>query len=674
MFQMADWPIRRKLGFLIGVGIAVALLLACTAFTVHDVRVIRAAKVEQITALADILGSNATTALEFNDPDTAKEVLSSLRLQPSIEVAVLFDADGQVVASYPAELPTDQALPANPGATHGAIVDEQYLTIAQEIDRDGDKVGTVYIRSNLKEIDRQLVQVGWIALVVMTISLAVSMCITGRLQRLFTAPIDELAKVMKYVSAGGDYSLQVKKHGRDEMGVLCDGFNTMLDQIKAARDELQHAHDELEERVTERTKDLQVALSAAEAASQAKSDFLANMSHEIRTPMTAILGYMDVIGDECARQCEFGSQAMGDRIEIIQRNGAHLLTVINDILDISKLEAGKMTFERRECSACQVVAEVASLMRCRAVEKGLTLDVVYDGRIPETIRTDSTRLHQILINLVGNAIKFTKTGGVRVATFLVEPGGGGKADLCFEITDTGVGMSRENLGKVFQAFTQADETMTRQFGGTGLGLTISKGLVEALGGTLGVESELGRGSTFRFTIDIGPLDGVRMLENCREVQAAAIAEPAPEKPRAATKLSARLLLCEDGPDNQRLIAFLLKKAGADVTVADNGQIGLDKALQARQAGRPFDVILMDMQMPVLDGYSATRKLREAGYTDPIIALTAHAMAHDRQKCLDVGCDDYAAKPVDRANLLATITRHLKEPREEPQVAPSNAES
>ena len=674
MFRLADWPIRRKLGLLTGVGALVALLLACAAFTIHDVRMIRAAKVKQITTLADILGFNATTALEFHDPVTAEEVLSSLRLQPSVEVAALFDARGDLLASYTAQPSAAQAVGTCPRATDALFTDDGYLVIAQDIHRDGDKVGTVYLRSNLKEIDSQLAQLGWIALAVMTMSLAVAMLITGRLQWLFTGPIHELAGVMKYVAAGGDYSLHVKKHGRDELGVLCDGFNTMLDQIEVTRDELQHAHDDLEKHVVERTKDLQVALSAAEAANRAKSDFLANMSHEIRTPMTSILGYVDVIAEECSNRCEIGEQGMGGHIEIIRRNGIHLLAVIDDILDISKIEAGKMTIERKGCSPCQVLAEAASLMRRRAVEKGLTLDVVHEDRIPETIRTDSTRLHQILTNLVGNAIKFTETGGVRLAVSLVEPAGGGKTHLCFEITDTGVGMSQEQLGKIFQAFTQADETMSRRFGGTGLGLAISKALVEALGGTLSAQSELGRGSTFRFTVDTGPLDGVRMLENCRESHASANAEPAREKPPAAAKLSARVLLCEDGRDNQRLIALLLKKAGADVTVADNGQIGLDKAVEAGEAGRPFDVILMDMQMPVLDGYAATGKLRETGYNNPIIALTAHAMAHDRQKCLDAGCDDYASKPIDRANLLATIARHLKDPREEPQVAPSTAEN
>jgi len=662
MFRLADWSIRRKLTALTTTGAVIALLLACLAFGVHNVRSIRAAKARQLAALADILGFNATPALEFCDAGTAAEVLSSLRLQPSIELAALFDARGKLFATYPSQLPADHAFPASPDATCITCIDHGHLTIVQEIRRDGDRVGSIYLLSNLEEINSQLAQTVWILLGVTVVALGISILITGRLQRLFTAPIDELAKAMKYIASEGDYSLHVKKHGRDEFGVLCDGFNTMLDQIEMGHDELQHAHDGLEKRVMERTAELQVALEAAEAASRAKSNFLANMSHEIRTPMTAILGYAEILTSE-----ENLSEAAREQVAAMHRSGNHLLTIINDILDLSKIEAGKMTIERIECSPCRVVDEVASLMRRRALEKGLTFDLAFGSRIPKTIRTDPTRLHQILVNLIGNAIKFTEHGGIclSISTLAVADtrAPGGNSQLCFEVADTGVGIGPEQLdGTIFNAFTQADETMTRRFGGTGLGLTISKALVEMLGGTLSVESELGKGSTFRFTVETGPLDGVRMLENCREALVATATEPTGKRSPAAVNLSSvRVLLCEDGPDNQRVIAFLLKKAGADVTVADNGQIGLDKALAAREAAEPFDIILMDMQMPVLDGYRATRRLRKAGYKGPIVALTAHAMAHDRQKCLDAGCNDYASKPIDRATLLATVARHLTAP-------------
>ena len=655
MFRLVDWPIRRKLGFLTGTGVIVALLLACTANTIRDVRTIRAAKVKEITALADIVGSNATSALEFGDPDTAKEVLASLHLQSSLEIAKIFCVNGELLASYPDDLPAEELARPQPRPTAARFTDDGYVVIAHDIRRDNDKVGSVYLRCNLDEINRELANVWWIALTVMTISLAVAMSITRRLHRFFTTPIQELVKVMEYISAGGDCSVHARKFGRDELGVLCDGFNTMLDQIEVTTDELQRAHDDMERRVVERTKELQVALAASEVASQAKSNFLANMSHEIRTPMTAILGYVDVIAQACEESTDSGTDGIQEHVDTIQRNGAHLLEVINDILDISKIEAGKMTVEHTECSLSQTLDEVVTLMRCRAVEKSLTLDTTYGSAIPKTISTDPMRLRQILTNLLGNAIKFTEKGSVHLSVSVVEPVGDSNPSLCFEVADTGIGMSPDQVERVFQAFTQADETMSRRFGGTGLGLAISSGLAEALGGKLTAESELDRGTTFRVTIDPGCLDGVPMLKSREEAQAPSRTKPARENP--APVLTARVLLCEDGPDNQRLIAFLLTRAGASVTVAENGRAGLEKALQARDDGQAFDVILMDMQMPIMDGYRATEELREAGYSEPIIALTAHAMSTDRRRCLDAGCDDYTTKPIDRKTLIEIVAKY-----------------
>jgi PAS domain S-box-containing protein len=402
-------------------------------------------------------------------------------------------------------------------------------------------------------------------------------------------------------------------------------------------------------------KALEVSNQVAESATRAKSEFLANMSHEIRTPMTAILGFAELLLDEAGLD-----RAPPERIEAIhtiRRNGSYLLELINDILDLSKIEAGRLNVERIVCAPVQVLDDVISLMRVRSNAKKLPLTLEYVGGIPETIHSDPDRLRQVLINMIGNAIKFTETGEVRVVARLVQELGK-PALLQVDVVDTGIGLTREQSLRLFQPFSQADSSTTRKFGGTGLGLTISKRLAEMLGGDITLSSTPGKGSTFSLTVETGDLEGVRRLESPLEGAPSAARAPA-DGTVPAMRLDGRILLAEDGPDNQRLIAFVLKNAGAEVTVVENGQIAHDEALAARDRGEPFHVILMDMQMPVLDGYEATRKLRAAGYAEPIIAMTAHAMEGDSAKCLNAGCDGYLTKPIDRAKFLQTIARTIQ---------------
>jgi PAS domain S-box-containing protein len=423
------------------------------------------------------------------------------------------------------------------------------------------------------------------------------------------------------------------------------------------KDEAGHIthHVAIRANITERKRleeALKTSKTQADAANLAKSEFLANMSHEIRTPMTAILGFAENMLD--AEQSE--SEKL-NCAHTIRRNGEYLIGLIDDILDLSKVEAGKMTVEKSNCQPCRIIAEVVSLMRVRADAKGLPFNIEYIGAIPETIQTDPTRLRQILINMVGNAIKFTEMGAVRLVTRFVERDD--TPSLQFDVIDTGRGLTDEQVAKLFRPFMQADSSTTRKFGGTGLGLTISKRFAELLGGDITVAStDLGVGTTFRARIATGSLDGVTMLEN---PLSATVVEDSANTVLQVTQSDLhglRILLAEDGPDNQRLISFVLKKAGANVTVEENGKLALDTALAASGEGKPFDAILMDMQMPVMDGYEATGQLRQKGCTGPIIALTAHAMASDREKCIKAGCDDYATKPIDRKKLIETIQRNL----------------
>lgn len=393
---------------------------------------------------------------------------------------------------------------------------------------------------------------------------------------------------------------------------------------------------------------LQLLRMKAQDDRKAQESFLANMSHEIRTPMTSILGYIDLLEEDALDE-----QQTKEAIAIIRNNGNHLLNVINDILDFSKIHTGQLPLESCAVSPRELLSEVLGMLSHQAEPRKTKLSVQIGKSVPEAIYSDPTRLRQILVNLVSNAIKFTEQGTVDIAVDFDRVG----ASLNVRVRDTGIGMNETQLNAIreFRPFRQADVSTTREFGGTGLGLAICKCLVELLGGTIDIQSQKNVGSTFSFTIK----DQAEMRNEADALHPQAVADKPsvvstrPNKQSTVGKLLAglQILLVEDGIDNQRLLKFVLSRAGADVMLAENGKVAIEIVEAEHSKARAFDIILMDLQMPVMDGYEATRQLRKTGYTKPIIALSAHAVVGSREQSLSAGCDDYCTKPIDRAELF-----------------------
>ncbi len=399
--------------------------------------------------------------------------------------------------------------------------------------------------------------------------------------------------------------------------------------------------------LVENKAQLAVALGAAEDANEAKSAFLANMSHEIRTPLNAVLGFTDVL----RRGLVADSDEAVDHLNMIHRSGAHLLELINDILDLSKIEAGRMSVEKIDTRVDQIILDTIDVLSVRANEKDIELKTQFDTPIPKIIQADPTRLRQIITNLVGNAIKFTTEGAVTIGAKPSENQDG--PVILIEVSDSGIGMTAQQQEKIFDSFVQADNTTTRKFGGTGLGLSISRRLAEAMGGELTVASEKGVGSTFTVVLPLGHKD-IESLISPDEIHQEATKRASDRQNATIQRLpNKKVLVVDDGETNRKLIDLVLTRAGAKVTTVVNGLEAV-KALAASE----FDLVFMDMQMPVMDGYTATKKIRECGCKTPIVALTGNAMKGDREKCINAGCSDFLSKPVNLDALLRCCIHFL----------------